>query len=257
MGLVASDAADEASPTLWRDHHDTVFVAYHSDGDDIRMWRTEDYGEEWTDHLNRTDGTFRYPRAAWVPGFGLYYVVYDMVLGGLRLYHSPDYGTTNTGVYSITSVPEQLAGLRCDRRGVLHLIYQDGSNSCKVLSSNDPGTTAGGGDWPDLTALSLAVTSADLIAPNLAVGQERGFFGFFGSNLASSKTLYSTIEPHNGLDTEIDFDFPFDFEPAKHMGVLVDRREWWWLAAVEATTKAIKIYYSADKGETWAELAEA
>jgi hypothetical protein len=216
-GAVAADAAPDAVPTLAITRWDELLLFYHTTDRELRRWLSEDLGETWSDAGTLSDLQYEYPRVVVLDSNTCVMVMWSSNLGGLRLFTSADYGATWTGVKSIASIDRQLASLRLDRFGYLHLLYEvTAGDAIRHQLSEDDGET-----WSAAVQYGTATGDAPVMAPGPSY---RGLLAVFeGLTLYVWSTEPGFAEPKSRTLHSTPYAAP------QWMGTLVDAEDVLWL----------------------------
>jgi len=231
LTLLFEDAALDpgSAPTLVVDQHDHLSCWVHGSDGAARLYRSVDYGAEWT--LAATHASRSFPRIARQLRRSL---LVAHVGTELRFYESTDGGVTLSLLSALTlTAPVQLAGLRVDRHDRLHVLYTDGADFLhRALRADDTWSAAD------------TLTSGDSLA-GYALGIERGAYLYWDTTLRHRQTdevFAADAGALTGL-TDIDTEAP--------LGVWWSHGELLYVCGYDEHTGELETRVSLDRGTSW------
>jgi hypothetical protein len=229
---VATDQDGEAVPTLLVSRTGAVCALYHNAAGHGRFWWSKDLGTTWEDRATWSS-VGKYPRAAILPNDTLLLISY--VGTGLTLHQSTDWQTasppTLTSVATISSVPEQLAGLKVDRNGIVHRVHTDGTNLLHAYLDEN-------GAW-------ITATLATGDHPAYALGVERGIYARWNGSMLA---LEATEETYSATGTLPAFDLSaLPAFATQYLGLEWDAGETALIGGIDPGTGDPAVYYLANR----------
>jgi hypothetical protein len=221
-------------PTLAVSRWDDTFVVVHDSTGATKVYLFNPITDGWA--LTATHAGKRYPR--------LVIQLHRQVLAAhdgtdLRFWSSDDYGVNLTALAGLTiaAVPVQLCVLREDRRGILHVVYVDGSDNLLHRYSED------GESWSAAETLDTGVTGYvgyGLTTPFALVTYWKTTTLHAVRLEEDYRSVAATLTPPSGLTVGT-------------VPVWGSNREDFHLAAKAGAD--LEIHYTPDGGATFAEVA--
>jgi hypothetical protein len=248
----ATDPAVKQVPTLALDRHDHLYCFYHTENDDLRVWRNKWLGDpsHWEDFLTKSDINYRHVRGVFAEA-ALYLSVWRPEDEAIKVYRTENFGTTLVQVLQVTAspaLPEQLASFRMDRRGLLHLYYFNDSGGLYHLWSKGTNPT-GPSDWNTPLSMTLNAVEYGLSDPPVGTaGQSVALGTMYGlvahqedADFGGASFVFLTDESYHLASTPAGYQrylaLPggLTFKHPQSFGTLVDRRENVWVIGKLAT----------------------